>query len=65
MTKSEMINAIINGFTAIGTITVAILAIWGNSIRTRFFGPNLSLVPHNFKSSSRTAFRNWHACNFL
>jgi hypothetical protein len=47
MTASEIINAIINGFIAVGTIAVAILAIWGDSIRARFVGPKLSLVPHN------------------
>ena len=51
MTKSEIINAIINGFTALGTIIVAILAIWGESIRSIFVGPKLSLVPHNLRGS--------------
>src|SRR5574341_267047 len=51
MTKSEIINAIINGLTAIGTIIVAILAIWGDFFRAQFAGPKLSLVPHNLRGS--------------
>ena len=51
MTKAEIINAIINGLTAVGTIAVAILAIWGDSIRTWFTGPKLALIPHNFRGT--------------
>ena len=51
MSKPEVINAIINSFTAIGTIAVAILAIWGDSIRARFVGPKLSIVSHNLRGS--------------
>lgn len=51
MTESDIINAIINGFIAVGSIAVAILAIWGDSIRTRFAGPKLSLVSHNIRGS--------------
>jgi hypothetical protein len=51
MSKSEIINAIINGFTAIGTIIVAVLAIWGDAIRARFAGPKLSLTSHNLRGS--------------
>ncbi len=51
MSKSEIINAIINGLTAIGTIIVAILAIWGDAIRSRFAGPKLSLTAHNLRGS--------------
>jgi hypothetical protein len=51
MTKAEIINAIINAFIAIGTIAVAILAIWGDLIRAKYFGPKLSLSPHNLRGS--------------
>jgi hypothetical protein len=47
VTTSEIINTVINGFVALGTIAVAILAIWGDSIRARFSGPKLLLVSHN------------------
>jgi hypothetical protein len=49
MSTSECVNTIINGSMAIGTIVVAILAIWGDSIRAKFNGPKLSLVPLNLK----------------
>lgn len=51
MTKAKIVNAIINSIMAIGTIAVAILAIWGDSIRAKFVGPKLSLVPHNLRGS--------------
>ncbi len=51
MTKYEIVNTIINALIAIGTIAVAILAIWGDSIRTRLVGPKLSLVEHNFRGA--------------
>ncbi len=51
MTKSEIINAIINGFTALGTVAVAILAIWGDTVRTWLAGPKLLIVPHNFRGA--------------
>ena len=47
MSKGEIVSAIINGCVALGTITVAILAIWGDQFRTKFFGPKLKLVAHN------------------
>lgn len=51
MSNSEIINTIINGFTAVGTIVVAILAIWGDVIRAKFAGPKLSLLSHNLRGS--------------
>ena len=51
MSTTDVVNAIINGFIAIGTIVVAILAIWGDSVRAKFTGPKLSLVQHNLKGS--------------
>jgi len=51
MSTSEIINAIINGFTAVGTIAVAILAIWGDAIKAKVAGPKLTLVAHNLRGS--------------
>ena len=47
MTNAEIVSAIINGFIAIGTVAVAILAIWGDPIRATVAGPKLKLFPHN------------------
>lgn len=33
---------------AIGSIAVAILAIWGDFFRAKFYGPKLELLPRNF-----------------
>jgi hypothetical protein len=49
MTTSEIINAVINGLIALGTILVAIFAIWGDYYRARWYGPKLSIVPHNLR----------------
>jgi hypothetical protein len=47
-----LFNTIINLLTAIGTISVAILAIWGDWVRSRWAGPKLTLVPHdNFRGT--------------
>jgi len=40
---------------SIGSILVAVIAIWGEWIRSKFFGPQLSLVPHNFRGNVTTA----------
>lgn len=40
---SHLIDTIAVVFTAIGTVAVAILAIWGDRIRDRLFGPRLEL----------------------
>lgn len=40
---------------SIGSILVAIIAIWGERIKSMFFGPQLSLVPHNFRGNVTTA----------
>jgi len=47
----EMVNTIINLFIALGTLSVAILAIWGDWVRSRLAGPRLSLVPQNFRGT--------------
>jgi hypothetical protein len=44
-------NLVINGCTALGTIAVAILAIWGEQIRQLVAGPKLTLVPHNLSGT--------------
>lgn len=51
MTAYEITSVIINALIAIGTIAVAVLAIWGESIKARFFGPKLSLIPYNLRGS--------------
>lgn len=38
--------------TAIGTILVAILAIWGDWAKARIAGPRLTLVPHNLQGEA-------------
>jgi hypothetical protein len=40
---SHPIDTVASIFTAIGTVAVAILAIWGDSVRDFFLGPRLSL----------------------
>ncbi len=40
--------------TAIGTVAVAILAIWGDLVRSWIAGPMLELVPHNLQGESTT-----------
>lgn len=51
MSKAEILTLVINGLIALGTIAVAVLAIWGDSVRARVAGPKLSLVPHNLRGS--------------
>lgn len=43
----EIINTIAKVFAAIGTVTVAILAIWGDKIRAIVAGPKLELSLHD------------------
>ncbi len=38
-----------NWLTAIGTIAVAVLAIWGEWVKTHVAGPRLALVPQNLR----------------
>jgi hypothetical protein len=40
---NELLNTIANIFTAIGTVAVAILALWGDQIRDWLLGPRLKL----------------------
>lgn len=39
---------------AIGSFAVAIMAIWGDIIRSRFIGPKLKLFPHNLEGNPTT-----------
>jgi hypothetical protein len=43
----DIVNAIINGFVAFGTLLLGALAIWGDRIRAWLTGPQLSLVLEN------------------
>lgn len=43
--------------TAIGTVLVAILAIWGDWLKARVAGPRLTLVPHNLRGEPTRAHR--------
>lgn len=40
-------NLVINFFNALGTIAVAILAIWGDWVKYRFLKPKIIIQPHN------------------
>ena len=39
----DVLTVIVGAFTALGTVAVAILAIWGDTVRDRLIGPRLSL----------------------
>lgn len=41
------LNAVFDGLTAVGTIGVAVLAIWGEQLRSRFVPLSLLLTSHN------------------
>jgi len=41
-----------DGLIALGTIAVAVLAIWGDWFKHRLAGPDLSLVAHNFRGNA-------------
>jgi hypothetical protein len=43
MECGRIIDTVTSVFTAIGTVSVAVLAIWGDKIKDRAFGPRLSL----------------------
>jgi hypothetical protein len=47
MTRGEIVNAVINGLVAIGTLAVAVAAIWGDWLRSFVAAPKLRLIPHN------------------
>jgi hypothetical protein len=43
-----------NSVGAVGSILVAIMAIWGEWVRSIFVGPKLKLIPHNFRGTITT-----------
>ena len=47
MTEAEFWGLIIQGIGAFCTLIVAILAIWGNSIRSFLAGPKLKICLHD------------------
>jgi hypothetical protein len=55
MTKGEVINAIVNGLVALGTLFLAAAAIYGEVIRSWLVGPKLKLV---LKDPKGTPFKN-------
>lgn len=40
-------DTVINGFTAVGTVAVAILAVWGDWLKARLVPMKLLIEPHN------------------
>jgi hypothetical protein len=44
-------STVFTGLAAFGTIAVAVMAIWGDWVRTTFVGPRLRLVKHNFRGT--------------
>jgi len=42
--KSDVINIVINAAVAVGTIALAVLAVFGESVRRRFLRPKLSVT---------------------
>ena len=53
----ECASLIVNIFIAIGTITVAVIAIWGEWIRSKIYPTKLKIVPHNLEGNL-TKFAN-------
>ena len=49
-------NLIIGGLAAIGTLMVAVLAIWGDWFRNKFASPDLTIMPHNFRGNLTTIY---------
>jgi len=65
MTCYEIWSLIIQGAVAVGTLIVAIIAIWGNRIRSWWSGPKLKIYLHNpmgelTKLNDGTAVRYYH-----
>ena len=44
-------SPVLTALAALGTIAVAIMAIWGEWVRTTFVGPKLKLSQHNFRGT--------------
>lgn len=49
--NSTLWNTAFQGLAALGTIAVAILAIWGDWVRARLVPPKLALKPHNIRGT--------------
>lgn len=49
MAESSCIKLIIDASTAIGTLAIAVLAIWGERVRSWLAPPKLVLEPHNLR----------------
>ena len=49
MAESSWINTTIDVAAALGTVAVAVLAIWGEGVRSWLAPPKLSLEAHNFR----------------
>lgn len=52
MAESSCINTIIDATTALGTVAVAVLAIWGERVRSWLAPPKLSLEAHNLRGNA-------------
>jgi hypothetical protein len=47
-------HLIFRGLAAVGTLIVAVLAIWGDWFRNILAGPDLIIMPHNFRGNITT-----------
>ena len=54
MEEFIIMDTIINAFAAIGTVTVAVVAIWGDWIRSKLAPPKLTIEPHNLRGNLTT-----------
>lgn len=54
---ADLYSIILNTFIAIGTVAVAVLAIWGDWIRSKLVPPKLSVQAHNIRGTV-TKFTN-------
>lgn len=52
MAESSLANTLIDSATALGTVAVAVLAIWGERVRSWLAPPKLVLAEHNFRGDS-------------
>ena len=48
------VTHIIEGFTAFGTVAVAVLAIWGDWVRSILAPLKLTIIKHNFSGDQTT-----------
>jgi hypothetical protein len=64
MSNGEIVNAVVNGFVALGTLLLAVLVVYGDSLRSRFAGARLRLVLHNlqgiFTRTSHGDYRHYY-----